>query len=47
MLPKVVNIPTTTQTVTTYSPHPVLLSQNWATIQQAHIEFPEDGALKR
>jgi hypothetical protein len=28
-------------------PHPVLLSRLWATIQQAHIELHEGGALKR
>jgi hypothetical protein len=36
-----------TQTVTIYSPHPVLLSRRWATTQQAHTELPEDGALMR
>jgi hypothetical protein len=36
-----------TQTVTIYSPHPVLLSRLWTTIQQAHIELTEDGFLKR
>jgi hypothetical protein len=35
------------QTVTIFSPHPVLLSRLWTTIQQDRIEFPEDGALKR
>jgi hypothetical protein len=40
------NIPTPTQTVTIYSPHSVLLSRLWATIQQALTELPEDGALK-
>jgi hypothetical protein len=33
--------------VTIYSPYPVLLSRLWTAIQQAHIELPEDGALKR
>jgi hypothetical protein len=41
------NIPTVAQAVTIYSPHPVLLSRLWATIQQARIELPEDGVLKR
>jgi hypothetical protein len=30
-----------------YSPHTVLLSRLWATIQQADAELPEDGAFKR
>jgi uncharacterized membrane protein YecN with MAPEG domain len=30
--------------VAIYSPHPVPLSWHWATIQQIHIELPEDGA---
>jgi hypothetical protein len=27
-----------------YSSHTIPLSQHWATIQQAHTEFPEGGA---
>jgi hypothetical protein len=34
-------------TVPKHSPHPVLLILLWTTKQQAHIELPEDGALKR
>jgi hypothetical protein len=33
----------TTQTVTIYSPHPIPLLWDSATIQQAHTELPEDG----